>query len=247
MRPKRTKLISSLLFLTVFVVVIYLRYFDNYKVFTSQCKCRANERIQVKGFIMNNYKSFEVSSNLANFMYRVDENILEETTCDMFNVLRRGLKQKVIGFSLYGKNKKYYNLLKGLYSIHVHLKAYSCSIMIWTIICLTDISRLSKKMYPDWIVRVYHDNSIAAETKCEIECLRDDSGDLIDNVDFCNVEYMPPNKNVPNVILPEEKKISDLFWSAEIFYPWNASHVHGMVCNQLLLIYFYQKECNDIN
>ncbi len=38
---------------------------------------------------------------------------LDELTCGTYETLRRGLNQKVIGYSLYGKNEFYYVKLKG--------------------------------------------------------------------------------------------------------------------------------------
>ena len=61
-------------------------------------------------------------------------------------------------------------------------------------------------MYPGWILRVYHDSSIRPSTKCEIECLKHE-GELIDIVDFCDIERMP-----------------DL---SENYLTWNASYIHS--------------------
>ncbi len=52
-----------------------------------------------------------------------------------------------------------------------------------------------KKLYPGWLMRVYHDNSISSTAKCDMECLKDANGVPLDNLDFCNVEYMIGNQN----------------------------------------------------
>lgn len=76
-------------------------------------------------------------------------------------------------------------------------------------------------------MRVYHDNSIEKETKCELECIKNDSGEFIDNVDFCNVENMPPNDNAPEKFL-----LKDIETSIQNSHPWNAAFIHGMVSYQ---------------
>ena len=44
-------------------------------------------------------------------------------------------------------------------------------------------------------MRVYHDSSIDPNLKCELECLKDENGNLLDNVDFCNIEQVPGHQN----------------------------------------------------
>ncbi len=44
-------------------------------------------------------------------------------------------------------------------------------------------------------MRVYHDSSIKSTIKCDLECLKDETGNLINNVDFCNVENMFGHQN----------------------------------------------------
>ena len=52
-------------------------------------------------------------------------------------------------------------------------------------------------MYPGWLMRIYHDNTINKSIICEVECLKDQtSGQLIDNTDFCNVEQIPSNNSI---------------------------------------------------
>ena len=55
------------------------------------------------------------------------------------------------------------------------------------------------KLYPDWVIRVHYNDSIRADLKCEIECLTDDSGNLYDNADFCNIEFVHGNRNVDSI------------------------------------------------
>ena len=68
--------------------------------------------------------------------------------CGLYNVLRRGPKQKVIGFSIYGTNVNYYKPLLIL-------------------------AEAVKKHFPGWVMRVYHSNTIDQSVACEYECKED--------------------------------------------------------------------------
>ena len=72
----------------------------------SDCSCRQNEKI----FMKNN---FIVYSSLTGNSYQVTSKELVKNTCALYKTLRRGKHQKVISFSLYGKDKFYYNRLPG--------------------------------------------------------------------------------------------------------------------------------------
>ena len=184
-----------------------------FKELKSECECRRNEKITLKQ--TDSYTEIDIQNTDVN--YDVENDYLENITCDLYNVLRRGKKQKVIGFSLYGKNKLYYRFLN-------------------------DISKRVQQMYPGWIIRVHHDSSIEQETKCELECLRDVKGNFIDNVDFCNVEYMPSNQNV------DTKLVSVMDYELQ---PWNASYIHAMVNNLLIIALklvnqlFFKRKLNE--
>lgn len=98
--------------------------------------------------------------------YDINSTYMYNVTCDLYNVLRRGMKQKIIGLSLYGTNEKYYRFLK---AFAIQAKSY----------------------YADWIIRVHHDSTIKESIKCELECYRDERGILFDNIDFCNINKIP--------------------------------------------------------
>lgn len=89
-------------------------------------------------------------------------------------------------------------------------------------------------MYPGWVIRVYHDSSIKEETKCELECLTNDSGDLIDNVDFCNIESIHGEQN-PDFVL-NYHKFRHLIYdsSGEPAKTWSAGYIHAMVCEFII-------------
>jgi len=76
---------------------------------SSKCDCRKNEDI-----ILNrqNPDFYTVTSTLNNSKYNVKETELDELVCGVYETLRRGRRQKVIGYSLYGKENLYTGSLK---------------------------------------------------------------------------------------------------------------------------------------
>ena len=95
----------------------------------SKCDCRKNLLIRVHE---NNVTSVHTETSNQSWTHLFDIQNSEipnlNFTCDLYNSLRRGRSQKVIGYSLYNKNKFYYNKLK-------------------------EISVQLKRLYPDWIMR----------------------------------------------------------------------------------------------
>jgi len=136
-------------------------------ILESECSCKnnnnKNEQIQIK--IKNNNYYQVYMNNKYKYSFDLNKTIL---TCDSYNSFRRGMNQKVISYSLYGQNSLYYRYL-------------------------TNITKQIKAFYPQWIIRIYHDNSLL--NYCEIKCqlLDDDDDDIID---FCNIEKLPQNKTV---------------------------------------------------
>lgn len=151
-----------------------LRVFDQNDIkFKSICDCR-------KSIIELNKKddNYIISEYLFNenlisynklYKYNISINEFEKSifTCNMYNSLRRGPKQKIISYSLYGKNKFYYRYLQELINI-------------------------IKIKYPEWIVKIYHDSSIDKSIICELECAKTNNNDTyLDIVDFCDIESIP--------------------------------------------------------
>lgn len=87
----------------------------------------------------------------------------------------------MLSYSLYGKNRFYYDLI-------------------------FELVKLAQKHYPDWIIRIHHDSSIDKSIICEVECLKNADGSLVDKVDFCFIEELP--------------------YDTKSY--WNASYMHGM-------------------
>ena len=55
---------------------------------------------------------YEFDSSLKNVNYIVKERELDDLVCGVYETLRRGRHQKVIGYSLYGKENSYTGSLK---------------------------------------------------------------------------------------------------------------------------------------
>lgn len=133
----------------------------------SECQCRKHQVVSV----LKNKKRSTVSVNLFNtdtstnkMIFRMTERGFNSARflCDPYKVLRRGLGQKVIAFSLYGRDKAYYNKL-------------------------TEIARQIRQLYgPEWFMRVYYDSSIDRSIICQLEC----ETAVLDIVDFCSIENL---------------------------------------------------------
>ena len=138
------------------------------KILKSNCECKKHQDIIIKKYLNEILIELYDEKNKSTILIaRYIESEFRElrTTCNFYNQLRRGSNQKIISFSLYGKNKFYYNKLK-------------------------TIVKQVQKFYPGWLIRIYHDNSIYNSAICELECQRNDknSSTMIDIVDFCNIE-----------------------------------------------------------
>jgi hypothetical protein len=122
-------------------------------ILESECSCK-NKNEQIQINIKNNYYQVYMN-NMYKYSFNLNNTNL---TCNLYNSLRRGMNQKVISYSLYGQNRFYYRYLP-------------------------NITKQIKTLYPEWIIRIYHDNTL---NYCEVECQLDD-----DIIDFCNIEKFP--------------------------------------------------------
>ena len=193
---KKFKRLLTILFAIVTLVWIFynISMIRHYKrmnqylstVLKSECDCRLSEQI----YFTQSSDPFVLdvrSSPNQHILYNISVHSIESAqfTCDLYHTFRRGQHLKVIGYSLYGNKSIYYKFLPSL-------------------------ARAIKKMYPGWIMRVYHDDSINTEVKCKVECLKDENNDnnLIDNAEFCNI-----NKIAKKGVLTKY---------------WNANYMHAM-------------------
>ena len=142
----------------------------------NDCSCRSNEELEFIEFSkrqqtssavlflgpdLDVLKSYELSRDFDN----------SNLTCGIFNSLRRGPRQKVIAYSLYGNNQFYYNKLFNL-------------------------TQIIADKYPGWIMRVYYDDkTVDPRIICKIECAKrqrgERAGEYLDNADFCNINKIP--------------------------------------------------------
>jgi hypothetical protein len=158
-------------FYQISYILVYHKFFNNYhyifnkykreelnisfiKSLRSECECRHSDRIEIKENIEDNsYRVNLKGSRMIDYKIGIEELKSAVFTCDLFKSLRRGPNSKVFSFSLYGRNRFYYDLIK-------------------------DIAYLVKKLFPDWIIRINHDSSIDKSIICEMECLNYDNIDF---------------------------------------------------------------------
>lgn len=77
--------------------------------------------------------------------YDLNELNGHQIGCDLYNVLKRGQHQKIISYSLYGRNPKYYkNIERILQAVPAVYKGYT--------------------------VRIYYDHTVDETLRCQLEC-----------------------------------------------------------------------------
>ena len=138
------------------------------EILTSKCHCRDDK------VIFDEYDSYyEVqvvnnNSTLIKLSYKLSKDLLNRINCDLYNVLRRGKEQKIIGYSLYGTDRRYYNQLY-------------------------QNVELAEKRYPSWVIRVHYNESILKNMSCKVECHQNKqkNNSFYDNIDFCQVSDVP--------------------------------------------------------
>jgi hypothetical protein len=133
--------------------------FDGSDIFyslKSKCSCRKNviiKKVNDKKYLVNRKYYINSFYDIKNITKPIDVDYQTyiknyKHTCGLYNVLRRGPKQKVIGFSIYGTNVNYYKPLLIL-------------------------AEAVKKHFPGWVMRIHHSNSIDQSVACEYECKED--------------------------------------------------------------------------
>ncbi|CAF1084193.1 unnamed protein product, partial [Brachionus calyciflorus] len=110
------------------------------KVLEHECACFKDEKIHLIG---RNNGEFIVKINEKSYSINLQQNPI--LTCNLYKSLKRGPNQKVIAYSLYGKNIRYYRLIANL-------------------------TQKVKEFFPYHVMRIYHDNSIDESIKCDLEC-----------------------------------------------------------------------------
>lgn len=166
--------------------------FNQNTVLNPKCSCQSYQIVLKRED--SKYKVYSLSKNEYTHLYEISEAELDTSvlTCDNFSSIKRGRSQKVISYSLFGRNLKYYE----------HLDK---------------IIQQAKAYFPDWIIRIYHDSSIKEEIICKYECETNKHGREF--IDFCNVESLSVNISHLNFyywrLLPVGDDFVDLFISRD--------------------------------
>jgi hypothetical protein len=115
---------------------------------------------------MTKKSSFE--PGVRTFLYNLSHSdyVNSKFTCDLYKGLRRGKRQKVLSVSYYDEKMDVDKLKASLLKL---------------LMSKVEVSGDSDNL--DWLIRVYHNDSIDAETICNVEC-------EMNNVDFCNVDKL---------------------------------------------------------
>ncbi len=170
----------------------------------TKCSCHKNKRILLtKSATDPNFYQIALVDSTANSyktMTRVLFNLSKfefenwSSTCDFFNILRRGKNQKVIAFSLFGRDEFYYKNLK-------------------------ELSKQIKEAYPDWVMRIYYDQTVDQSIVCDIECSYNR------NVDFCDAERLQFKINEPHDLF-NASLMHNMMWR---FLPINDNFVSSLM------------------
>lgn len=172
----------------------------------STCDCRKNKFLVIhkhKQYSVVHISSNDENTKELNYLYSITNKELDEAvfTCDLFNSLRRGKAQKVISYSLYNKFTPFF---------YDKLKVNTIQMT---------------KVYPEWRIRVYYDDSIDKSIICQIECQKNENGILMDVADFCHIKNVELKFNAASLNNENEKNK----------YVFNADYIHAMVWRWLPL------------
>ena len=182
-RCRRQKCLKPLLICLIFLpVLVYLAevLFYNYEISQTQslyaepseiklaskkivlisaCRCRVHEQIHIKpnGRLINVFL-LNTATGSSRLILSLNETAFYRlrVTCNLYKTLRRGLNQRILAYSLYGSESRYY-------------------------VKLASIQKQASHLYSGWSMRIYHDSSINESIICQMEC---EPG--LDNVDFCD-------------------------------------------------------------
>ena len=141
---------------------------------SSQCDCRKQQPIIVtrnnRRKLINAYLYNNATYSVERLLFSLPESDFNSRvfTCNAYNTFRRGLNQKVIGYSFFGLQARYFEKLHA-------------------------IGFQVKKLYPGWYARIYHDKSIDSNLICRTECWSRDKYhrySAVDTVDFCDINQL---------------------------------------------------------
>lgn len=183
-----------------------LKIMNDYRIFYHKqfCECKIDGIIGVEKSINQEYKVTILNNTIGSrtLLYSLKEENLANLslTCDSYRNLRRGPGQKVISLSFVKNDQVNFNNLKLL-------------------------AQTVKKLYPDWVIRVYHNGSLSSDEICNLECADDEQMRFMHNMDFCDISNSligVANSKLVNVrpslwrLLPIGDDFVDVFLAGEI-------------------------------
>lgn len=202
-----TRLIG-IVFLVIILGIIRW-FFDGSFVFT--------QRTFVSFIHLNNdpiflYQRAQCSCTRPVFGSGSSRLILDESStslCSQYSTFR-GFHQKIIAISMYGPKEN------TMFNMNTSLNF------------LDELIIDMKKTYPNWILRIYHDNSIGEAMICPIECAHQ-------HVDFCNINALTSlgnlEKTMPPKIwrfLPAGDLLVDVMASRDLDSPLSERELHAV-------------------
>jgi len=76
-----------------------------------KCECHKDKQILVSE-VKTKPDLLHVNFTWSGEAYTIPKLLVKTATCDLYNSFKSGLNQKVVSFSLYGQNERYYEVLK---------------------------------------------------------------------------------------------------------------------------------------
>ena len=196
-----------------------LKFYKGFKkvYFESYCQCRRRVFVEQHPVFKSFYRKddyyilFESDIEKKTLKAIGKQNVIHDKkifvnprfTCDLNHVLTHGPNVKVLSFSLYGQHKGYNYLIE-------------------------TIVKTAQKLYPDWIIRIYYDNSIDKSIICNLEC-------KYESIYFCNVNYIP-FKYINNIDLFNMDQDKSTLRKDETSN--NLTYVNGMKWYELFNLYY---------
>lgn len=90
----------------------FKKYIVKYTQYRAQCHCHKSISIFANEY--EDESDLEIVSTWNSYPYTVSKSYMRSATCDLYNTLKRGKHQKIISFSLFGREDFYYTQIKGL-------------------------------------------------------------------------------------------------------------------------------------
>jgi len=211
MQMKRVPLVVSQQNVFTFVIIVLLLIFtiiqwsfDGKSTITAPClvlNSRLLNTTNTEQVPLYRRQSCSCSRPLLNRKSKL--LIIDETSsslCSQYSTLR-GFHQRIISISMYGPRDN------AMFTLNTSIDL------------LHELISDMKRMYPDWILRIYHDVTITDDLICSIECAHN-------NVDFCNASSLGSLGSISSYIpakiwrfLPAGDKLVDIMASRDLDSP----------------------------